>query len=79
MPMASTTELRRPSARWVKATRVSEPPSPLLSARSRMNTYLTVTVSTSAQSRSDRMPITASRLIGAPCPPLAAATVSRMA
>jgi hypothetical protein len=58
MPSRDTSQ--RP--RGVRATRcasaisASTPPSPRLSARSTMNTYFTVTVSSSAQMMRDRTP-----------------------
>ena len=49
----------RPSARCASAIRVSVPPSPLLSARSRISTYFSVTMMISAQKISERTPSTA--------------------
>ena len=54
----------RPSARGASAISASVPPSPLLSARSRMSTYLRVTMTISAQMISDRMPSTTVSLAG---------------
>ena len=67
-----------PSARLASAIKASVPPSPSLSARSRISTYFTVTMRISAQMMSDRMP----RITGsvASWPPLvAASTDSRKA
>ena len=57
---AEQDEARRaaPSARWASAISASVPPSPLLSARSRMTTYLSVTMTISAQRISDSTPST---------------------
>src|SRR5258708_16001058 len=60
------------SARCANAISASVPPSPLLSARSRMTTYLRVTTRMSAQMISDRIPRTAGlppALPAAPAPP----------
>ena len=54
--------VRRPSARWARAISDSTPPSPLLSARIRNSTYLTVTTRISAHSASDTTPRMESRL-----------------
>ena len=67
-----------PSAREASAISASVPPSPLLSARSRMSTYLAVTTSSSAQMISDRMPSTTGSLTAWPGP-TAASTDSRIA
>ena len=56
MPSASTTGARRPSARKARAVRASVPPSPLLSARNRINTYFSVTTKISDQKISDSTP-----------------------
>jgi hypothetical protein len=53
--------VRRPSARCVNAISDSTPPSPLLSARIRNSTYLTVTTRISAHSASDSTPSTSTR------------------
>ena len=63
----------RPSARCASAIRVSVPPSPLLSARSRSSTYFSVTMMMSAQKISDSTPSTAARVTS---PPLVAATMA---
>ena len=67
-----------PSARCASAISASVPPSPLLSARSRITTYLSVTTTISAHRISDSTPSTASR-VGAPSAPTAATTASRSA
>ena len=46
---------------WPSAISAKMPPSPRLSARSRMNTYFSVTMSSSAHTISDSTPNTASR------------------
>ena len=51
---------------WPWAISANVPPSPLLSALSRISTYLSVTTSSSVQVMSDRMPSTASWPV-APC------------
>ncbi len=56
MPSASTTGVRRPSARKASAVSASVPPSPLLSARSRISTYFRVTTKISDQKISDSTP-----------------------
>ena len=66
-PMTPTMKMkvvRRPSARVASAVSESVPPSPLLSARSRISTYLSVTVMISAHRISDRTPSTVSRVTG---------------
>ena len=68
----------RPRAREASAISASVPPSPLLSARSRMSTYFAVTTSSSAQMISDRMPNTTVSLAALPGP-TAASTDSRTA
>ena len=73
-----TTLLVRPSAREASAISASVPPSPLLSARSRISTYLAVTTKSSAQMISDRMPNTTVSFAGWPAP-TAACTDSRTA
>ena len=50
---------RLPTARWASAISASVPPSPRLSARVRMSTYLSVTMTISDQKISDRTPSTA--------------------
>jgi len=77
-PSASRNQLRRPSARWPSAIRESVPPSPLLSARSRMRTYLIVTVTISAHRIRERTPSTISRVTTL-VPALAAMAASRNA
>ena len=64
---SSTTQRRAPAqcARNASAISASVPPSPLLSARSRISTYLSVTTTISAQKISERTPRTASRVTGA--------------
>ena len=78
MPSRITTPARPASARDANAISASVPPSPLLSARSRISTYLAVTTSSSAQMISDRMPSTTGSLAGAFLP-TAAHTDSRTA
>ena len=56
MPSASTKGVRRPSARKANAVSASVPPSPLLSARSRISTYFRVTTKISDQKISDSTP-----------------------
>ncbi len=56
---------------------VSVPPSPLLSARSRMSTYFSVTTTISAQRMSESTPSTAARVTVPPA--VAAFTASRNA
>ena len=63
-PSSSTNGVRRPSARVASAVSDSVPPSPLLSARSRISTYLRVTTTISAQTISDSTPSTMSRVTG---------------
>ena len=67
-----------PSAREASAISASVPPSPLLSARSRISTYLAVTTKSSAQMISDRMPSTTGSLTSR-LGPAAASTNSRIA
>ncbi len=62
MPTMKTKAVRRPSARLASAVSESVPPSPLLSARSRMSTYLAVTVMISAHRISDSTPSTMPRV-----------------
>ncbi len=69
---------RPASAREASAISASVPPSPLLSARSRISTYLAVTTKSSAQMISDKMPSTTGSLAGA-LGPTAASTDSRNA
>ena len=61
-------ELPRPTARCASAISASVPPSPLLSARSRITTYLTVTMRISAQMISDSTPRTTGSLAASPAP-----------
>ncbi len=56
-----------------RATSVSVPPSPLLSARNRMKTYLSVTTTISAHRINERTPSTMSRVTG---PPAEAASIA---
>ena len=58
MPKIEMKAAQRPNALRASAVKASVPPSPLLSARIRNRTYLTVTVSNNAQSRSETMPMT---------------------
>ena len=60
MPSSSTQPDRRGTNRWASAIRASVPPSPLLSARIRKTTYLTVTMRISAQVTRETTPSTAS-------------------
>ena len=59
-----TSGVRRPSARVASAVKDSVPPSPLLSARSRIRTYFKVTTMISAHRISDSTPSTVSRVTG---------------
>ena len=59
MPSARTSGVRRPRARKASAVNASVPPSPLLSALSRISTYFSVTTTISDQKISDNMPYTA--------------------
>ncbi len=61
-PRMKTNAVRLPSARVASAVSESVPPSPLLSARSRMRTYLRVTVMMSAQTMSESTPSTMPRV-----------------
>ena len=61
-PTMKTNAVRRPSARVASAVSDSVPPSPLLSARSRIRTYFSVTVMMSAHTMSDSTPSTMSRV-----------------
>ena len=70
--------LPRTSERDASAIKASVPPSPLLSARNRISTYLAVTTNSSAQMISDRIPSTTGSLAGLPAP-VAANTASRSA
>ena len=63
-PTMKTKAVRRPSARLASAVSESVPPSPLLSARSRISTYLAVTTMISAHRMSDSTPNTMPRLTG---------------
>ena len=63
-PSSSTSGVRRPSARVASAVSESVPPSPLLSARSRISTYLIVTTTISAHRIIDSTPSTVSRVTG---------------
>ncbi|MGY4296288.1 hypothetical protein ACVWXN_004383 [Bradyrhizobium sp. i1.4.4] len=67
-----------PTARWASAISASVPPSPLLSARSRITTYLSVTTTMSAHRISESTPSTAAG-VGTPSAPEAAITASRNA
>ena len=78
MPQNTTAPVFLFNARWANAIRASVPPSPLLSARSRMSTYFSVTTTISAQRMSESTPSTASCVIG-PSFPTAAVTASRKA
>ena len=65
MPSSATTPpalLKRPTARDASAISVSVPPSPLLSARSRMTTYFRVTMMNSAHKISETTPSTVPRV-----------------
>ena len=61
-PTMKTKAVRRPSARLASAVSESVPPSPLLSARSRISTYFSVTVTISAHKISDNTPSTMPRV-----------------
>ena len=75
MPSTNTNVVRRPSARVASAVSDSVPPSPLLSARSRISTYLSVTTVISDHRIIDSTPSTISRVSG----PLPCAAVDRFA
>ncbi len=76
-PSRKTSGVRRPNARVASAVKDSVPPSPLLSARSRISTYLMVTTMISAHRMSDSTPSTVSRVTGPDS--AAAVTASRNA
>ena len=76
-PTTRTKPVRRPSARLASAVSESVPPSPLLSARSRISTYFRVTVTISAHTISDNTPSTMPRVTT--CSWLAAIAASRKA
>ena len=78
MPSRTIAPPPRDTARCASAISASVPPSPLLSARSRIATYLIVTITINAQMISDRMPNTAGSVAGLPAP-TAACTDSRNA
>ena len=63
-PSKNTTAVRRPNARVASAVKDRVPPSPLLSARSRMSTYLIATTTISAHRMSESTPNTMSRVSG---------------
>ena len=67
-----------PTARCASAISASVPPSPWLSARSRITTYFSVTTMISAHRISDTTPSTAC-VVTTPDGPLAATTASRSA
>jgi len=67
-----------PSARWVSAMSAMVPPSPLLSARTRISTYFSVTMMISDQRISDSTPNTAGS-VASGLWPLAASVASRNA
>lgn len=69
----------RVTARCARAISASVPPSPLLSARSRMTTYFSVTTTISAHRMSDTTPNTAIGVTRVGSPLLAATTASRRA
>ena len=54
------------ATRWASAISARMPPSPWLSARITSITYFTVTISTSDQKNSDRMPRISTSLMGTP-------------
>jgi hypothetical protein len=76
-PSRKMTAVRCPRARVASAVNESVPPSPLLSARSRMSTYLIATTIISAHRISESTPSTISRVTGPAS--VAAATASRNA
>ena len=76
-PTMKMKAVRRPSARVASAVSESVPPSPLLSARSRISTYFSVTVMMSAHRISDSTPSTTPRVTA--WPSLAAMAASRNA
>src|SRR6185312_2250099 len=61
-PTIKTNAVRRPSARLASAVSDNVPPSPLLSARNRISTYLNVTVTIKAHRMRDNTPNTVSRV-----------------
>src|ERR1700730_7379219 len=69
VPTTPTPEPLLPSARWASAIRVRVPPSPLLSARSRISTYLIVTMRMSAHRISESTPNTEPRVTRPAAPP----------
>ncbi len=77
MPRPMMTGVERLATDWPSAISANMPPSPLLSARSRIITYLSVTMSSSVQVISDSTPNTASR--PAKLAAFAACTASRNA
>ena len=77
MPRRSTKVFRGPSARVASAVSDRVPPSPLLSARSKIRTYFRVTTTISDHRINERTPSTMFCVSGAlPC---AAITASRNA
>ncbi len=76
-PKISTSGVRRPIARVASAVKESVPPSPLLSARSKIRMYLMVTTTIKAHRMSESTPSTVSRVIGPDS--AAAATATRNA
>ena len=77
MPSIKTNGARLPTARNASAINESVPPSPLLSARKRISTYLTVTTRINAQRIMESTPSTISRVTGPD--PAAATAASRNA
>ena len=78
MPQNTTAPVFLFNARWANAIRASVPPSPLLSARSRMSTYFSVTTTINAQRMSESD--AEHRLVRhGPSFPTAAVTASRKA
>ena len=61
MAMMKSRRVRLPMVRWISAISDRVPPSPRLSSRVTMKTYLIVTTKMSAQTISEMMPITSSR------------------
>ena len=78
MPSSTIAPPPLPTARCASAISASVPPSPLLSARSRMTTYFSVTTTISAHRISESTPSTACGAAAADVP-LAATTASRSA
>src|SRR5262245_64992988 len=68
MPHSTTAPAPFPTARCANAISASVPPSPRLSARSRMSTYFSVTTTISAHRISESTPSTAARVMSPSLP-----------